>query len=181
MVNTNTKRLLLNLGLLALVVALVAFVVMREEDTGETYKTLYDTSIGDDAKELIIHSEGQDDVVIQLENEIWKVIKPSTFVADKDKIRHLFTLLSENATSSYDIKDKDLASYGLDKDRLSISFNGVKMIFGKLNEVTGKRFILKGDRMYLISETISGLMIMGEKGLKPQSKPELPSVEPPNK
>ncbi len=179
MAKTNTKRLLLNLGLLALVIALVSFVVTREEDADDTYKTLYDISIGDDAKELIIHSEGRDDVVIQLENEIWKVVKPSIFLADKDKISHLFTLLSENAESSYAIKDKNLASYGLDKDELSISFNGVKMIFGKLNDVTGKRFILKGDRMYLISETISGLMMMGEEGFKPQEKPELTPVESP--
>ncbi len=176
MASSNKKRLLLNIVLLVVVAGLIAFITTRKEDTGETYKTLYDTSIGDDAKELVIHVEGQDDVVIQLENDVWKVVKPSTFVADKDKIRHLFTLLSENAESSYDIKDKDLASYGLDKDELSISFNGVKMIFGKLNEVTGKRFILKGDRMYLISETVSGLMMMGEEGFKPQSKPELTPV-----
>ena len=173
MTSSNKKRLLLNLVLLVVVVGLIAFIVLRKEDSGETYKTLYDTSIGDNAKELVIHSEGRDDIVIQLENDVWKVVKPSTFVADKDKVRHLFTLLSENAESSYDIKDKDLASYGLDKDKLSISFNGVKMIFGKLNEITEKRFILKGDRMYLISETISGLMMMGEEGLKPQSKPVL--------
>ena len=181
MAGLNKKRLLLNLVLLVVVAGLIAFITIQQEDAGETYKTLYDTSIGDDAKKLLIHVEGQDDVVIELENDIWKVVKPSTFIADKDKIRHLFTLLSENAESNYDIKDKDLASYGLDKDELSISFNGVKMIFGKLNEVTEKRFILKGDRMYLISETISGLMMMGEEGFKPQNKPTLTPVEPPNK
>ena len=179
MTSSNKKRLLLNLVLLVVVVGLIAFIVLQKEDSGETYKTLYDTSIGDNAKELVIHSEGRDDIVIQLENDVWKVVKPSTFVADKDKVRHLFTLLSENAESSYDIKDKDLASYGLDKDKLSISFNGVKMIFGKLNEITEKRFILKGDRMYLISETISGLMMMGEEGFKPQEKPELTPVSEP--
>lgn len=181
MTSSNKKRLLLNLLLLVVVVGLIIFIVLRKEDSGETYKTLYDTSIGDNAKELVIHSEGRDDLVMQLENDVWKVVKPSTFVADKDKVRHLFTLLSENAESSYDIKDKDLANYGLDKDKLSISFNGVKMIFGKLNEITEKRFILKGDRMYLISETISGLMMMGEEGFKPQAKPELIPVEPFNK
>ncbi len=176
MQSSTKKRLLLNLLLLIVVAGIIGFIVNRDADIGETYSTLYDKSIGDDAKELIIHAEGKDDIVIQLENEIWRVVKPSEFVADKEKIRHLFTLLSENAESSYDIKDKDLASYGLDKDNLSISFNGVKMIFGKLNTVTEKRFILKGDRMYLISETISGLMLQGEEGFKLQNKPELTPV-----
>jgi len=171
MASSTTKRLLLNLVLLALVGALIAFVVLRKEDVGELHKTLYDKSIGDNAKELVIHVEGQPDVVIQREDKLWKVIKPSMFVADKEKVRQLFTLLSENAESSYDIKSKDLASYGLDKDRLSVSFNGVKMIFGKFNEVTQQRFILKGDRMYLVNETVSSLMKMGEDGFKPQEKP----------
>ncbi len=173
MASSKTKRLLLNFVLLAVVGALIAFVVLRKEDTGDLYKTLYDDSIGNDAKELIVHSEGQPDVVIQRDGKVWKVIKPSSFVADKEKVRQLFTLLSENAESSYDIKDKDLASYGLDKDNLSVSFNGVKMIFGKFNEVTQQRFILKGGRMYLISETVSGLMMMGEEGFKQQKKPKL--------
>lgn len=181
MANSNKKRLWLNLLLLVIVTALIAFVVFRKEDTSDLYKTLYDKSIGDNAKELIIHAENQQDVVIQRENDIWTVIKPTTFVADKDKVRHLFTLLSENAESSYDIKDKDLVQYGLDKDRLSISFNGVKMIFGKLNQVTQKRFVLKGDKMYLIAETISGLMMIGEEGFKPQAKPVLTPVESLNK
>ena len=173
MASSNTKRLLLNLVLLAVVGALIAFVVLRKEGTGDLYKTLYDDSIGNDATELIIHAEGHEDVVIQRDGIVWNVIKPSSFVADKEKVRQLFTLLSENAESSYDIKDKDLASYGLDKDNLSVSFNGVKMIFGKFNEVTQQRFILKGDRMYLVSETVSGLMMMGEEGFKPKEKPKL--------
>ena len=157
----------------SIVGALIAFVVLRKEDTGDLHKTLYDDSIGNDARELIIHAEGHEDVVIQRDDKIWNVIKPSTFVADKEKVRQLFTLLSENAESSYDIKDKDLASYGLDKDNLSVSFNGVKMIFGKFNEVTQQRFILKGERMYLVSETVSGLMKMGEEGFKQKEKPKL--------
>jgi hypothetical protein len=173
MTGLSKKRLLLNLTLLIIVAGLISFIVTREADEGESYATLYDKSIGDDAKEIIIHVEGKDDVLIELEDEIWSVVKPSKFVADKDKIRHLFTLLSENAERNYPSEGKDLASYGLDKDRLSISFNGVKMLFGKLNEITEKRFILKADRIYLISETISGLMMMGEEGFRPQEKPKL--------
>ena len=180
MKNSSKKRLVLNLVLFILVVGLIGFVITTDDEDGESFRTLYDKSIGDDAKELVIHVDGKEDVVIQLNNETWSVVKPHKFIADKDKVRHLFTLLSENAESNYEVKDKDLARYGLDKDNLSISFNGVKMIFGKLNEVTGKRFILKGDRLYLISETISGLMRQGEEGLKLQNKPVLTPVPKPN-
>jgi len=179
MASQNKKRLFQNLALLIVVLGLVAFVMTRKEDAGETHKTLYDTSIGDNAEEVVIHSEGREDVVLKNENDIWKVIKPTEFVADKNKVRHLFTLLSEDADSSYDVAGKDLARYGLEKDRLSVSFNGVKMTFGKLNEVAQKRFILKGDKIYLVEETVSGLMEMGAEAFKPQETPELKSETKP--
>jgi len=170
MASANKNRLFLNLILLVVVGSLIAFVATRKEDTGDLYKTLYDQSIGDEANELVIHVEGQQDVVIKREDTVWTVTQPNEFIADKEKVRQLFTLLSENAESSYDIKGKDLASYGLDKDQLSISFNGVKMIFGKRNEITQTRYILKGNKMYLIAETVSGLMQMGESGFKPKAE-----------
>ena len=173
MASLNTKRLIQNLLLLLVVAALALFIASREEQPTDLHQTLYDKSIGDDAKEVIIHSQGREDVVLKNENDVWKVVKPSEFLADKDRVRHLFTLLAENADTSYDIKGKDLANYGLDKDRLSVSFNGVKIIFGKLNEVTGNRYMLKGDKMYLVAETVSGLMEMGEEGFRPQSRPKL--------
>lgn len=176
MPSPNKKRLLQNLLLLIVVIGLVAFIVTKKEGGGDLYATLYDKSIGDNAKEVVIHAEGREDVMLQNNNNEWKVIKPSEFIADKSKVHHLFTLLSENAESSYDIEGKDLVAYGLDKDRLSVSFNGVKIIFGKLNEVTQKRFLLKGKKIYLVEETVSGLLEMGEDSFKPQAKPVLKPV-----
>ncbi len=156
-----------NLILLGIVAALAAFIIMRDEDTKELYSTLYDKSIGDEATEIVIHAEGAEDVVLKSTDGQWKVTKPEQFVADKEKVRHLFTLLSENADTSYDITDKNLADFGLDKDKLSVSFNGVKLIFGDYNEVSQKRYVLKGDKMYLISETVSGLLEAGADSFKP--------------
>ena len=179
MASTNTKRFWINLVLLTAIGGLVFFVINHKEESGELYKTLYDKSIGDNAKEIIIHAEGKDDIVIQHNEKenIWMVVKPAKFIADKEKIRHLFTLLSENAETSYDIntdlKGKSLAHYGLDEERLSISFNGVKLIFGKFNDITNQRFILKGNRMYLISETIASLLSAGAEGFKSKPKPAL--------
>lgn len=167
----NKKRLLQNLALIVVVALLIAFVIYQQ-NTKEVNNTLYDRAIGDNATQVLIHSQGHDDIIIRNQEGAWKVIEPEEFIADKEKVRHLFTLLSENAETSYDIKGKDLASYGLDKDNLSVSFNGVKMIFGKLNEISQKRYILKGDKMYLISETVSGLMESGVDGFKPVVKSE---------
>ena len=164
---TNKKRLIQNLLLLLIIGGLVFFISTREENKGKQYQTLYDNSFGDEVTEITIHQEGRDDVVIQNKGKTWSVVKPTEFTADIEKVQLLFTLLSENAESSYDIKGKDLASYGLDKDRLSIRFNTTKLVFGNYNQVTQQRYILKGEIMYLVAETISPIMRLGADGFKP--------------
>jgi hypothetical protein len=166
MLSPNSKRLVQNFILLIVVAALVAFIILREDEK-ELYTTLYDTSIGDEATDIVIHVEGQEDVVLKNTEGQWKVTKPEQFDADEEKVRHLFTLLSENADTHYDIADKNLADFGLDKDNLSVSFNGVKLVFGDYNDVAQKRYVLKGDKMYLISETVSGLLESGAASFKP--------------
>ena len=156
--------------MLLLVVGLAVFITTRDDSGEAQYKTLYDNAIGDNAKEIIIHAKGREDVVLRNKNDSWEVIKPSQFKADPSKVRHLFTLLSENAESNYPIAGKNLAEYGLDKDNLSVSFNGIKYIFGNLNAVAEQRLILKGETLYLIQETVSGLLLAGEESFKPDSK-----------
>ena len=167
MASPNKRRLLQNIVLLLMVIGLIVFVITKTDET-DLHSTLYDKSIGDEAKRIVIHAEGKEDVILENNDTVWRVVKPETFLADKAKVHHLFTLLSENADSHYDAKDKDLVSYGLDKERLSVSFNGVKLIFGKLNEVTQKRFILKGNTIYLVQETVAGLLSGGAEGFKPK-------------
>lgn len=167
MASPNKKRLILNLVLVLLLATLVLFVVYYKGANDNN--TLYDEAIGEEATEVIIHSEGHENIVIQNKDGVWMVTKPEEFVADQDKMRHLFTLLSEDAKTNYDVRGKDLASYGLDQNRLSVSFNGIRMIFGDLNAISQKRYILKGDKIYLISETVFGLLQSGVDGFKKQT------------
>ena len=164
MPSSNKKRFIQNLVLVAIVSALAWFLWAQktdENDTSHLASTLYDESIGDEATEVLLHVEGRADILIKNIDDVWTVVKPEEFVADKEQVRHLFTILSENAETNYDLEGKDLAEFGLDEDRLSISFNGVKLVFGKYNPVSQKRFIRKADKMYLVSETISGLLQAG--------------------
>lgn len=161
----NKKRLLQNITLFLIVAGLATFIATRvDKNDGrgdEVFATLYDKSIGDEATEIIIHTQGKDDIVLQNQNNVWMITKPFEAQADPQKVQQLFTLLAENAETSYSIEGKNLARYGVDKDTLSISFNGVKMLFGKYNDITQQRYILKGDRMYLITEAISPTMKSG--------------------
>lgn len=175
MPSSNRKRFIQNLALIILIAALALFLWMKNEasksDAGHVGSTLYDKSIGDEATEILIHVEDREDILLKNINDVWTVVQPLDFIADAQQVRHLFTILSENADASYnlkgdDLKGNDLTSYGLDKDRLSISFNQVKLIFGKYNPVSQKRYIRKADKMYLVSETITGLLEAGVDAFK---------------
>ena len=102
------------------------------------------------------------------------MVQPEEFIVDKEQVQHLFTILSENAETSYDLEGKDLAKYGLDEDRLSISFNQVKLVFGEYNNVSQKRYIRKADKMYLVSETVTGLLQAGVDAFKMKSATNTP-------
>ena len=170
MASPNKKRLIQNLALIILIAGLGLFLWMQNEasknDTSGYSKTLYDKSIGNEATEIRIHVKDREDILLKSINDVWTVVQPEKFVADEEQVRHLFTILAENADTSYDLEGKDLVSYGLDEDRLSISFNQVKLIFGKYNSVTQKRYIRKADKMYLVSETISALLQSGVDAFK---------------
>jgi len=170
MANPNKKRFIQNLILMALIAG-IGFILWNQnkldkKDTSHLASTLYDKSIGDEATEILIHVNGREDILLKNLDDVWTVVQPTEFVADKEQVQHLFTILSENAESSYDIAGKDMTKYGLDEDRLSISFNQTKLIFGEFNPVSQKRYIRKADKMYLVSETISGLLQAGVDAFK---------------
>ncbi|KAG1707549.1 hypothetical protein GQR58_003222 [Nymphon striatum] len=152
------------------------------EKKDESAETLYDESMGEDVTQVVIHIAGHDDIHIENigdeENREWKITQPVQIDADKSKVRLLFTLLTDPVSSSYDVAGKDLAKFGLDKDDTSISFNGVKLILGDLNQVSQTRYILKGDKIYLIVETVTGLLGMGVDGFrKNDSATNKPDIE----
>lgn len=161
----NSKRLFLNLLLLAVVVALVWFVLTSDQEQKSLPEALYDQSMGKDVTHVVIHIAGSEDIQIENlgeeGNRVWKITQPIKHDADKSKLQILFTLLTDPVSSSYDVKGMELEKYGLDKEDVSISFNGVKLVLGDLNQVSQTRYVLKGDKIYLITENIYGLLQMG--------------------
>ncbi len=177
---SNARRLLLNLVLLAMLAGLVWFVATREPQKTESSIRLYDEAMGDDITRVLIHLKGRDDILIEnLPDKMdgkrsWVISKPVRAKADKDKVRLLFTLLTDPAAASYEASGRDLKQYGLDQETMSISFNGVKLLLGKFNPVTQTRYVLKGDKIYLIAETVTPLIQAGLDEFKqaPAQKPE---------
>jgi hypothetical protein len=164
--NSTTKRLMLN-GLLLLTILGLAWFIMHQSNQTTKINSLYDASMGDEIHSIVIHyhkmesSSHPSTIELKKEANQWLIIKPIKADADHRKIQHLMTLLSERIDSFYPLARKDLATFGLDKKRVSIAFNGVKIQFGRLNPISHKRYLRKGNTVYIVSETVYGLLIGG--------------------
>lgn len=161
MPSPSKTRLIQNALLLLVIAALALVLLLPQADKNTDSVTLYDADIGDEAHEIGIHVEGQEDILIKNLGGVWTVVQPTEFVANREKVQQLFTLLAEQTDRSYSLAGLNLADYGLEDERLSIRFNKVNYVLGQYNPVAQKRYIKKGNKMYLVTETISGLLQQG--------------------
>ena len=167
MANTNKKRIIQNTFLIAILACLIFFIWVKKPSTeNHASTTLYDKSIGDTVSEIKIQVKGRDEILLKSDKNEWKVVQPIQLKADKEQVQLLFTLLSENAETRYAAAGKDLSKFGLAEELISVSFNQTKFVFGDYNTVSQKRYILKGDTIYLVSETVSGLLQTGIEAFK---------------
>lgn len=171
----SNRRLVFNGFLLLLVLGLVWFIT-QQSNKRVMIDSLYDKAMGDEIHSIIIHYpkiENKQSIMeeIQLKKiaNQWRMIKPINTPIDERKIKHLTTLLSDPITASYSIKDKNLSDFGLGAEQVSIRFNGVKIQLGSLNPISHQRYVQKGEHIFLVAETIYGLLIGGIGGFMPAS------------
>ena len=171
----TSKRFFLNLVLLLVVLGLGWF-IYHQMHSSKRADTLYDEAMGNEIVSIhIVHQENPSEdrpaskIEMQKNDGKWKIVKPIVAAVDTNKIKHLLTLLSERIEASYPVEGKDLSVFGLDKEPLSVSFNGVRFQLGASNPVSRKRYIRKSDTIYLIDETVYGLLRSGTKGFVEKS------------
>lgn len=167
------KRLAFN-GLLLLAILSFVWFIAQQSNKRILVDSLYDSAMGNDIHSIVIHYQKiENTLAIDAEIELkkienqWRMLKPINSPIDERKIKHLTTLLFDEIDASYPIEGKDLSVFGLDADRVSVAFNGVKIQFGSLNPISYKRYVQKGNRIYLVAETVYGLLIGGVSGFMP--------------
>jgi hypothetical protein len=167
-ITANTKnRLALNGLLLCFILGLLWF-INQSPPQDRMVTSLYDESMGSEIHSIsIYHQQTLNQAVHGVKIEIkkiankWQIIKPIEANVDTKKIQHLMTILSDPISAHYSVKGKDLSLFGLDKERVSLSFNQTKIQFGSLNPITHKRYLRKGETIYIVSETVYGLLVGG--------------------
>jgi len=169
---TTRKRLALNGLLLCFLFGLLWFISQPSPQT-RAVASLYDQAMGSEIHSISIYHQPMlkqtshsTQIEIKKIADKWQIIKPIKVDIDTKKIQHLMTLLSDPISAHYPVKGKDLSLFGLDKEQVSVSFNQVKIQFGSLNPITHKRYLRKGETIYIVSETVYGLLVGGVDRLR---------------
>ena len=152
------NRLLLNGLLLLFLVALSLFIWLKP-NTGDKKNQLISQLTTDAVHTINIHRADKPDIQLTKKDKKWEMTAPYSAEVAASKISLLLTLLSEPIKSEYSAQGKDLTQFGLDPEQTSIQFNTEsKMIFGISHPVSYDRYVLKDNKILLISETVAGAM-----------------------
>ena len=150
------SRLLLNLVLLVLVIALVV-IVYSSTDEHTDHVTLLTTLSPDAITDIRIH-HNQHETVLHKQDDGWKMTQPISIDANGFRINTLLKLLTATSQADYAVAGLDLAQFGLEKPTTSIRFNAFEIAFGISNPVNGLRYVRVGERVHLIDDSFYPLL-----------------------
>ncbi|WP_020396414.1 DUF4340 domain-containing protein [Thiolinea disciformis] len=152
-----SKRILVNVLLLALVIALaVGAWWWKGHKNAAQLTSLVAFSVGD-VKELVIkrhqHDEQAELAFVRQEDQ-WMMTKPKVFPANKIRLRQVLTLIDEPVQAEYSADSDQLSAYGLLPPVLSLKINDQIIDLGKSNPVSGSRYVLHQGKVKLVNETV---------------------------
>lgn len=162
MASLSMRRLDLNLVLLLMVLGLAGLVwwqLQQQEQQAQSARLLPLTFAEVNSILVERNLEGvASKLELKREGEQWYLAQPVVAEANAIKLRQLVTLLDEKVEASYNRANKDLNTYGLASRELSVSFNGHQLVFGDTNPVSNHRYILNGEQIQLVNETVYSLL-----------------------
>lgn len=96
--------------------------------------------------------------LIEKNNNVWRMTQPISVKANKFRIGSLLKLLTTNNYTQYDISDLDLAQFGLLDSTLNVQVDDINIVFGNINPINNKRYLLINNSMYLTDDNFFPLV-----------------------
>ncbi len=169
------SRWLINLVLLALVVALGMFVYMRPEQgaqkqNGYELSTLKLASFS----RLNIEFPTKASVAFEKIDGHWRITQPYSARADQVAVQRVLSIIA--AASPDKFPATDLARFGLDNPKLKLRMDNETFLFGTINPVSGDQYVAYKDAVYLLpvgyseSASIQTIEFIDKSPIKPTEK-----------
>ncbi len=150
------SRFILNLGLLAFLIALSGFIFLSSENNENTKQKI--TSLNKTDINKITIPRKTENIILTRKGNKWFMKSPHATRAHSFRINSLLNLVEIESDNIYSTKNLDLKTFGLDKPRASIIFNNTLIEFGKSNPVNHRRYLKSGENLFLIDDTLYPLI-----------------------
>ena len=144
------NRILVNLGLFVFLSIIVIIFLNRNNNADINLLTSINVS---DINSIHIHKKQNDDIIfLKHKNNIWHMTKPYNIKAHQFRINTLLGLTQSPVDTLYNIESLDLSAYALEPPRARISFDQTDILFGKINPLNNKRYLLANNKMVLLND-----------------------------
>jgi hypothetical protein len=170
------KRWHLNLLLLVLALALVPALYFSREKPAPPPKPM--TGLSREAlTRVLIHHDGADDIRLEKQAGAWWLVKPVHTLADPVEINGVLELATHESGNRYPVAGMKLAEFGLDKPSWYVELNGLRISFGDLDPIQGRRYLRIGDEVDLVDDPPSAALdanysdLVSKRLLPPDAKP----------
>jgi len=147
-----SRRALLNLGLLAVLSALVAVIALAPAPTPPRLSDL-----DPDTVQRIEIERGEERIVLMRRGEVWWLLEPQELPGHAPQIEPLLRLPASAWSVRYAPAEVDLAAAGLQPPRRVLSFDGQRFALGGLEALGSRRYLRHGEWVYLIEDRVSAL------------------------
>lgn len=145
-------------NLLLLVVAVLLVWLMTESQIPEANSFITDNISQAQVTEIEIQRHQQQTIQLQLDKQ-WQLIQPAKARANQTRIKLLLSLLEQPVQPPLSVTETtNLADFGLEKPNLILSFNQQRFAFGDIESLSGYRYILHNQQIFLVNDDISPLL-----------------------
>jgi len=152
------SRILLNIGLLALVVVLGLIIFNLRDDSADHQLT----TLKPDAITAIEIQHRDRYVVLKKLDGGWRMTRPVNMPANNFRVNSLLKLMQTTAHASYDVAQLELSRYQLEQPRTTLRVSDgsrdTLFAFGASNPINRMRYVRVGERMYLVDDNFYPLV-----------------------
>ena len=146
------KRLIINLVLFIVLLALAALVWLKPEQKTTQQPRLVDLDIN--AINLIhIERAGAKPIKLTKHPQGWRLSAPIDAKALAGKVERLLKISQIKPAIHYPLERDALARFGLQTPVASIYFNDINVLIGKTENVNSRRYATVGKQLFLLDDT----------------------------
>jgi hypothetical protein len=141
------SKILLNLALIAALVALSLYVFFRpKHETDPTFRLMQLKR--DEVTRITLEHNGAPAIKLEKQGSAWQMLTPLKAQAEPTQVDRLVDIV--NARAKQKLPLADLGRFGLDPPQARVTLNDQAISFGRINDVTYEQYVAAADGVYLV-------------------------------